>query len=45
MDQRGVTHLRRHGNQAIAVNAVVLVVAAFAAWGGFRPYLLTQSRT
>ncbi|MFI1831354.1 hypothetical protein ACH41E_33645 [Streptomyces sp. NPDC020412] len=38
MDHRGVTHLRRHENQAIAVNAVVLVVAAFAAWGRFGPY-------
>lgn len=33
-----VTHLRRHENQAIAVNAALLAVAAFVAWGRFGPY-------
>ncbi|MFD8572194.1 DoxX family protein [Streptomyces sp. NPDC059639] len=32
------THLRRHESQAIAVNTVLLVVAAFVAWGRFGPY-------
>ncbi|MFC8349649.1 DoxX family protein [Streptomyces sp. NPDC057280] len=33
-----LTHLRRHEAQAIVVNAVLLAVAAFVAWGRFGPY-------
>lgn len=33
-----LTHLRRHESQAIVVNAVILAVAAFVAWGRFGPH-------
>jgi uncharacterized membrane protein YphA (DoxX/SURF4 family) len=33
-----LTHLRRKENQAIAINAVLLLLAAFVAWGRFGPY-------
>jgi uncharacterized membrane protein YphA (DoxX/SURF4 family) len=33
-----VTHLRRNENQMVAVNAVLLVLAAIVAWGRFGPY-------
>lgn len=33
-----VVHLRRHEHQAVAVNAALLAVAAFVAWGRFGPY-------
>lgn len=32
------THLRRHEAQAIAVNAALLAVSAFVAWGRLGPY-------
>ncbi|MFJ3671308.1 DoxX family protein [Streptomyces sp. NPDC090106] len=34
----GLTHHRRHEIQSIAVNAALLAVAAFVAWGRFGPY-------
>ena len=33
-----VTHARRKETQAIAMNVVLLAVAAFVAWGRFGPY-------
>jgi len=33
-----VTHLRRNESQMIAVNAVLLALAAIVAWGRFGPY-------
>lgn len=33
-----LTHLRRQERKEIAVNAVLLAVAAFVAWGRFGPY-------
>lgn len=33
-----LTHLRRHESRAIAVNVVLLAVAAFVAWGRFGPH-------
>ena len=33
-----VTHSRRHESQAIAVNLVLLALAAVVAWGRFGPY-------
>ena len=33
-----VTHARRHEAQMIAANVVLLVLAAFVAWGRFGPY-------
>ena len=38
MTGAALTHLRRHERQAIAVNMVLLAVAAFVAWGRFGPY-------
>jgi hypothetical protein len=32
-----ITHVRRHESEAIVVNLVLLVVAAFVAWGRFGP--------
>ena len=32
------THWRRHEPQSIAVNAILLLIAAFVAWGRFGPY-------
>ena len=36
-----ITHFRRQEMQAIAVNVVLLAVAAFVAWGRFGPYSFT----
>jgi hypothetical protein len=36
-----ITHLRRHENQAIVTNLVLLAVAAFLAWGRFGPQPFT----
>jgi uncharacterized membrane protein YphA (DoxX/SURF4 family) len=33
-----ITHLRRHEQRLVAVNAVLFVVAAVIAWGRFGPY-------
>ena len=33
-----VTHLRRSEPQAIAINAILLALAAFVAWGRFGPH-------
>ena len=33
-----LTHLRRKENQAVVINVVILVLAAFVAWGRFGPY-------
>ena len=33
-----ITHVRRREPSGIAVNAVLLVLAAFVAWGRFGPY-------
>jgi uncharacterized membrane protein YphA (DoxX/SURF4 family) len=33
-----ITHLRRKENQMVAINAVLLVLAAIVAWGRFGPY-------
>ena len=33
-----LTHARRKENQAVGMNAVLLVLAAFVAWGRFGPY-------
>jgi uncharacterized membrane protein YphA (DoxX/SURF4 family) len=33
-----LTHLRRKENQAVVVNVVLLLLAAFVAWGRFGPY-------
>jgi uncharacterized membrane protein YphA (DoxX/SURF4 family) len=35
-----ITHVRRKEPQAIALNAVLLIVAAVIAWGRFGPYAL-----
>lgn len=33
-----LTHVRRKENQAVVINVVILVLAAFVAWGRFGPY-------
>jgi hypothetical protein len=33
-----ITHIRRKEPSGVAVNAVLLVLAAFVAWGRFGPY-------
>jgi uncharacterized membrane protein YphA (DoxX/SURF4 family) len=33
-----ITHVRRKENQMVAINAVLLVLAAVLAWGRFGPY-------
>ena len=33
-----VTHARRHESQMVVVNVVLLLLAAFEAWGRFGPY-------
>ena len=33
-----VTHARRHESQMVVVNVVLLLLAAFVAWGRFGPY-------
>lgn len=33
-----LTHLRRKENQPVVINAVLLLLAAFVAWGRFGPY-------
>lgn len=35
-----LTHVRRKESAAIAFNAVLFLLAAFAAWGRFGPYSL-----
>jgi hypothetical protein len=37
-----ITHLRRHEREAIVVNVVLLLVAAFVAWGRFGPQSFTS---
>ncbi|OZM83290.1 DoxX family protein [Pseudonocardia sp. MH-G8] len=37
-----ITHLRRQEARAIAVNVVLLAVAAFVAWGRFGPHPFTS---
>ncbi|WP_336112866.1 DoxX family protein [Streptomyces sp. PTD9-10] len=36
-----ITHLRRQEAQAVAVNLVLLALAAFVAWGRFGPHSFT----
>jgi hypothetical protein len=37
----GVVHARRKETPMVAMNAVLLVLAVFVAWGRFGPYPLT----
>lgn len=37
-----ITHLRRHEREAIVINVVLLLVAAFVAWGRFGPQSFTS---
>ncbi|GIE99970.1 DoxX family protein [Paractinoplanes rishiriensis] len=38
MTGAALTHLRRKENQAVVINVVLLLLAAFVAWGRFGPY-------
>jgi uncharacterized membrane protein YphA (DoxX/SURF4 family) len=33
-----ITHVRRKENQALPINAILLLLAVFVAWGRFGPY-------